>query len=192
MYLCLCLSFILLKSQLTPCKGTTSGNDPSANSLYWLPHGEVEYWTLTYFASPYIFYLKSSCVMAWEQSFSKIRVTGRCSGCSGASNTLRQCVSRVETRPPSHNTWRFLSDLTIARMWCASENCTSMESWENGGKTTGSLWLPAGHLGGNEVVVKTYLRVLLGKHWWEKSDDDSHRTWMKNDLIAGEAGLRQE
>lgn len=144
-----------------------------------------------FIANRYRSYLKSLCVMACEQSFSKIRVTGRCSGCSGASNTLRQCVRRVEMRPPSHNTWRFLSDFTMARMWCASENWTSMESWKNRGKNY-CLTLAGQGFWENEMLVMTYLRILGREHWWEKSDDDSHCTWMKNDLIAGEAGLRQE
>ena len=77
-----------------------------------------------------MFHLKSACVMAWDESFSKIRVTGRCKGWFGAISMCWQCVRRVETSPPSHITWRFLSDLTIAWMWCASENWTSIESCE--------------------------------------------------------------
>lgn len=54
------------------------------------------------------------------------------------------------------------------------------------------LTLAAGHLWENEMLVKTYLWVLGREHWWEKSDNDSHCTWMKNDLVAGKASLRQE
>lgn len=79
-----------------------------------------------------MFHLKSTCVMAWEESFSNIRVTGRFNGWFGASNMLRQRARSVETSPPSHITWRFRSDLTMAWRWCASENWTSIESWETG------------------------------------------------------------
>lgn len=75
-------------------------------------------------------YLKSEGVMAWEASFSKIRVTGRCNGWFGASNMLRQWARSVETSPPSHTICRFRSDLTMAWMWSASESWTSIESWE--------------------------------------------------------------
>lgn len=74
------------------------------------------------------FYLKSDSVMAWEASFSKMRVTGRCNGWFGASNILRQWARSVETSPPSHTICRFLSDSTMAWTWCTSENWTSIES----------------------------------------------------------------
>lgn len=74
--------------------------------------------------------LKSEGVMHWEESFSKMRVTGRCSGWLGVSNMLWQWARRMETSPPSHIIWRFRSDLTIAWMWCASESWTSIESCE--------------------------------------------------------------
>lgn len=77
-------------------------------------------------------HLKSECVMAWEESFSKIRVTGRCNGWFGASNMLWQWARSVDTSPPSHIIWRFRSDLTMAWMWCASENWTSIESCKRG------------------------------------------------------------
>lgn len=142
-----------------------------------------------------MFYLKSICEMAWEESFSKIRVTGRCNGWFGASNTLRQWVRRVETSPPSHKTWRFLSDLTVARTWCASDNWTSMESWKTEERNHVSLW-PLLYLRLNseecDKFLDRYLWVLRCKYRCKESHGDSNRSWMKNNMIAGEAGLRQE
>lgn len=79
-----------------------------------------------------MFHLKSVCVMAWEESFSNIRVTGRCNGWFETRSMCWQWVRSVETSPPSHITWRFRSDFTMAWMWWASENWTSLESWERG------------------------------------------------------------
>lgn len=75
-------------------------------------------------------YLRSVWLMAWEVSFSKIRVTGRCNMWSGSSSIVRQWFRSVEMSPPLHNTWRFRSVFTIAWIWCAKENWTSTESWE--------------------------------------------------------------
>lgn len=69
-----------------------------------------------------ISHLKSECVIAWEESFSKIRVAGRCNGWFGASNMLLQWARSVETSPPSHSIWRFCSGLTMACIWCTSDN----------------------------------------------------------------------
>lgn len=158
----------------------------------WNNISDAEYWNTKKLQNvkDCLLYLKSAWQMAWDDSFSKILVTGRCSGWFGSSNMLRQWSSSVDTNLPLHNTWRFCSDLTIAWMWCATENWTSSDSWHTGKEfllCSDHICIIKHETSVCDAFPERYLWVFWGKHWRKESHDNSDCSWMKNIMIIGKS-----